>query len=123
MTLEAIVLCLALNIYYEANSEPLVGKLAVAHVTMNRAEQDEHNVCKVVYAPGQFSWTKQKNLAKPNKSDLEAAKELAALVISGETKDPTNGATYFHNTTVNPRWKTVKKTVQIGNHIFYKKVN
>ena len=32
--LEAAVLCLALNIYYEARSEPLVGKL-VGIVTVN----------------------------------------------------------------------------------------
>lgn len=121
MTLESIIMCLALNVFYEANTEPELGQLAVAHVTMNRAQHHKQNVCKVVYASKQFSWTSQEDLRKPSREDLKEARKIASLVIAGQTKDPTNGATYFHHVKVHPRWKKLKRTVQIGNHIFYKK--
>ena len=33
------LLWLTLNVYHEARSEPQIGQLAVAHVTLNRASQ------------------------------------------------------------------------------------
>ena len=56
------ILCMAKNIYYEAAKEPFEGKLAVAQVTMNRANsvQFPKTVCEVVYQKinqtYQFSW-------------------------------------------------------------------
>ncbi|MCX7592424.1 MAG: cell wall hydrolase [Fischerella sp.] len=43
--------CLAENIYYEARGESLLGKIAVAQVTINRAYNHRwpSSVCKVVY--------------------------------------------------------------------------
>jgi spore germination cell wall hydrolase CwlJ-like protein len=119
MGLEALILCMALNIYYEANKEPLLGKIAVAHVTLNRVKETyPSNVCEVVYQPFQFSWTKE-NIIKPSKQALDNAKEIAELAYKGITTDPTHGATHFHNTSVKPGWK-LEKVVQIGNHIFYR---
>ena len=42
--------CLARNIYHEAGSEPFEGKVAVAQVTINRAESGQFpsDICKVV---------------------------------------------------------------------------
>jgi N-acetylmuramoyl-L-alanine amidase len=114
-------MCLALNVYYEANTESELGQLAVAHVTMNRALHNKQNVCKVVYASKQFSWTAKETITIPSKEDLKAARKIAASVVSGHTKDPTNGATYFHHIRAHPKWKNLKRTVQIGNHVFYKK--
>jgi hypothetical protein len=57
--------CLAQNIYFEARSEPKAGRLAVAHVVMNRKESATfpETVCDVVKDGGektlnrcQFSW-------------------------------------------------------------------
>lgn len=120
MTLEAIILCLALNVFYEANNEPLVGKQAVAHVTLNRVNNENYpdNVCSVVYQPGQFSWTNEKGRKKPSRAALEKAKEIAEDALEGRSTDPTMGATHFHNLTVKPRWK-LKRIIRIGNHIFY----
>lgn len=120
MTLEAIILCLALNIYYEANTEPIQGQYAVAHVTMNRLEEKyADNVCRVVYQPNQFSWT-NKNKTIPTKQALANAKEIAVTVLSGLSKDPTYGATHYHTKTVHPKWG-LQKVTTIGNHTFYKK--
>ncbi len=56
--LEVPLVCLALAVYEEARGEPLVGQEAVAMVVLNRARQAHRPVCQVVFAPGQFSWTK-----------------------------------------------------------------
>ena len=42
--------CLALAIYFEARSEPVVGQLAVAQVVLNRVVDERHpdNICDVV---------------------------------------------------------------------------
>ena len=44
--------CLARNIYYESGSEPTEGKIAVAIVTLNRAQDPRfgHSICEVVRA-------------------------------------------------------------------------
>ena len=34
------VLCLAENIYFEGRAEPMVGKIAIGHVVMNRIEDE-----------------------------------------------------------------------------------
>ena len=54
------LLWLTLNIYHEARSEPEIGKLAVAHMTLNRAMEEQKSIEEVVTAPYQFSWTFQK---------------------------------------------------------------
>ena len=62
------LLWLTLNIYHEARSEPEVGKLAVAHVTLNRAMEEQKSIGEVVTAPRQFSWTWQKRSYIPAES-------------------------------------------------------
>ena len=49
MLAEAIV-CLALNVYYEARSQSVVEQIAVAQVVINRVNDDRYpdTVCKVV---------------------------------------------------------------------------
>ncbi len=114
------VLWLTLNIYHEARSEPRIGQLAVAHVTLNRAIQRHESVEEVVTAPYQFSWTFQKNSYMPTESGalltcLESA--LTAMVSS----DFTNGATYYHRQDINPAWAENKTYVaQYGAHKFYR---
>ena len=53
------ITCLAINIYFEARSEPIEGQVAVAWVTLNRrdAEGFRDTVCIVVHQYMQFSWT------------------------------------------------------------------
>ena len=53
--------CLAQNIYFEAGNQPFAGKLAVAHVTLNRVFdlQFPNDICGVVYESRSYykSWT------------------------------------------------------------------
>lgn len=124
MLVQAATLCLALNIYHEARGEPVKGQIAVGLVTMNRANWNVEEICPVVYAPKQFSWTSIKKPSeyhppKHNKS-WKKAQNLAERLIKGEMKDHTKGATHFHAQSVKPYWSSsFERTVVIGNHIFY----
>lgn len=120
MIAEAIV-CLALNIYFEARGESDLGRRAVAYATVNRTK-DNNQVCKVINEPGQFSWLPAKKPIKEKKA-FEDAKKLAKEVIEDteRLKDPTAGATYFHHEGVHPRWSyKFKRTLKVGKHVFYR---
>ena len=43
--------CIALNVYYEARSEPLESQVGVAHVVLNRVASDKFpdDACSVIY--------------------------------------------------------------------------
>ena len=124
--------CLAKNIYYEAGGEPFEGKVAVAQVTMNRAESSKFpgDICKVVYQKNvvyervicQFSWycdnaTKIRPIRESvyNESYAVAKKVL----LEGFMLDGLKEAMYYHADYVQPNWGKQKIT-KIGQHIFYK---
>jgi len=126
------VTCLAENIYFEAGSESISGKMAVAFVTINRVLSGKFpsNVCGVVYQKQQgmcqFSWYCDPTVVQRKQQVKQTATyqdivDLSILMLLYHTMidDMTKGATYFHNVTVNPRWRLFK-TTQIGNHIFYR---
>lgn len=121
MTPGSALFCLALNIYHEARGEPKSGQIAVAMVTMNRAEWTPSNICQVVYERGQFSWTHTKRNKTPQEPQAwKKAQAIARGVIDGNHHDITLGATHFHARRVQPGWsQTLEKTVRIGDHIFY----
>ena len=125
--LSASLMCLALNVYHEARSEPVVGQYAVAHVTINRVQSNRwpNDVCKVVkqgYHKGrhrcQFSWYCDGKSDKPYE-ELAWAKSL--IVADNRILDITHGATHYHARYVRPYWsKKLLKTVAYGSHKFYK---
>lgn len=117
--------CLAMNIYHESRGERVEGRVAVAHVTMNRAAHKSwpDDICAVVYDNKQFSWTFtiKDHTPKETKAWLES-QVIARDVMIGNTTDPTNGAVFYHANWVNPSWSkynnlTISKV--IGAHIFY----
>ena len=118
--------CLALNIYHEARNQPVNGQYAVAHVTMNRVASLKHadNICDVVYADKQFSWTWTLSDTTPDdQKAYKLAYTIASEVMSNTSKDNTGGADHYHADYVNPFWATEEfmiKTAEIGTHIFYK---
>ncbi len=126
------VTCLAENIYFEAASESLNGKLAVAFVTINRvlSYKFPSTICNVVHQKQngvcQFSWLcdpatlKRRAIIKQTSLYHEIVDfSIIVLLHYDLIDDVTKGATYFHNVKVNPRWR-LHKTTQIGNHIFYR---
>ena len=128
--IEVFLLCLALNIYHEGRGEPWQGQVAIAQVTIRRAEFKAENICKVVYAPQQFSWVDQKP-PKPNyrsadwQYSLAIAKYADLWMVYGIGEDYSKGASHYHarywkGKLLKPYWiKDMKKTVEWGNHLFY----
>jgi len=111
--------CLAQNIHFEARGEQKLGKIAVAHVTINRTKSRRFpsGICSVVMQPGQFSWIKQ--IPNFNKVRIpEATFQIALDVLTNKYKDPTRGALFFHNADVEAFNRTV--SASIGNHVFYR---
>jgi spore germination cell wall hydrolase CwlJ-like protein len=132
------IICLALNIYFEARNQPVVGQIAVSEVVLNRVADHQYpnNVCDVIYQAEykdgnnlpirnrcQFSWYCDGKSDMP--TDIDAyrwALVLSKRILSGEFAPLTNGALNYHSTTVKPEWLRKKRRVtKIGDHIFYKR--
>ena len=123
--------CLAEALYYEARGEGRSGQQAVAEVVFHRLNTGNygHSICAVVYAgasrPGcQFSFTCNGDLHRPREAAAwTQSDQLAAEILTGEEwlHNATGGATNYHADWMNPYWApALKKTTQIGNHIFYR---
>ncbi|ADP02639.1 cell wall hydrolase SleB [Salmonella phage PVPSE1] len=123
---------LACNMYREARGESDHGLMSIAFVTLNRKDNDKfpRTVKKIVYQPGQFSWTSYSTSFKVYEKDRwEKAKEFAEVLtkihnnnkIVYDAIDITKGSTYYHSKKVKPYWtKAMIRTVSIDNHIYYK---
>ena len=123
--------CLARNIYFEAGSEPFEGKVAVAQVTINRAESGQFpsDICGVVYQKNivyekvlcQFSWycsgpSAKKPMNGPVYTEsMEVAKKV---LLEGFRLPSIKNALYFHGDYINPKWGK-QPVAKIGRHVFY----
>lgn len=122
--------CLAQNIYFEARNEPQEGRIAVAHVVLNRVADRRFpaTVCAVIRQdtrPGdevcQFSWycDGQSNRSRKG-ADWVRALALADRVYWGALADPTDGALWYHADYVKPAWRRrLHRGPKFGAHIFY----
>ena len=136
MMAEALM-CLALNVYFEARSENMASQMAVSLVVMNRVEDHRfpNTVCEVVkqsitYKNSgqpvinkcQFSWYCDGKPDRPiNKQAWFKAKQVASIVLDGSMIDFTQGSTHYHAHYVYPSWrKTKTKVARIDSHIFYR---
>ncbi len=124
--------CLARNIYFEAGNEPFEGKVAVAQVTINRAQARgfPDDICQVIYQKNviyqrvvcQFSWYCDRESAsrimhrEVYTESMEVAKKV---LLEGFRLPSLTQALYYHADYVNPGWKKERIT-KIGRHIFYK---
>jgi len=117
------VLCLALNIYWEARDQPDIGQRAVSHVVLNRKADPRFpdSICGVIYQPAQFSWFWDGLSDTPTEvKPWDRANRIAVEVYSGQSLDPTGGALYYHSNKVRPYWAAeFNLTVVIGDHYFY----
>ena len=120
------------TIAFEASGETEVGKVAVAYVVLNRKKSGRwgDNIKAVVTHPGQFEpWmTRRRDIETLSLNDprYQSAAIIADAVLSGQTPDPTAGATHFLNPTIVrerrggslPSW-ALGEGRPIGRHIFY----
>lgn len=122
--------CMSENIYFEAASQSLVGKMAVGHVVLNRIKSGHYpkTVCGVVNQRindvCQFSWKCEGEKVRPSETNRawKQSQQVAYDLLSrpkDELVDITEGATHFHNTKVKPGWKK-KPVAKIDDHLFYK---
>lgn len=108
--------CLVKNIYHEARGEPFQGQVLVAKVTLNRAVTHD-NICKVVYAKNQFSWTSQPKLRRLQPKAVIAPQYVQAAY---EAQHDPSQAVYFHADYVKPKWSKSKVYLtKVGKHLFY----
>lgn len=126
--------CLAEAMYYEARGEGTQGEEAIAEVVFHRMHRKGYpqSICGVVYQGAndgpacQFSFACNGDLRRPKTAaDWSRAKLLAAKILNGYTilGNVTDGATSFHAVDVEPDWSSsLERTVQIGNHVFYRPV-
>lgn len=132
MVVLSALTCMALNVYFESRGEPLKGQHAVALVTWNRAAHSKSNVCEVMAAKHQFSWSAGKVEKRDGQYVLlhplpvgpawGTALSTSRLTMEGLMADFTSGATHFHEVRLSPRWaRTHKLVLSIGNHVFYKR--
>ena len=130
MLLQSALMCLAMNIYHEARSEPVNGRIAIAEVTLNRVASKHYpdDICGVVYQKGkstcQFSWTCDGASDTPHEKEAfnDAIRLAETMLVEGDNISAVGkNVTHYHNKTVKPYWLVdVTKVREIGNHIFYK---
>jgi spore germination cell wall hydrolase CwlJ-like protein len=120
------------TIAFEASDETEVGKVAVAYVVLNRKKGGiwGDSIKAVVTHPGQFEpWmTRRREIEALSLNDprYQSAAIIADAVLSGQTPDPTAGATHFLNPSIVrerrggslPSW-ALGEGRPIGSHTFY----
>lgn len=132
LTLSSIDL-MARTIYGEARGESTAGQEAVANVIINRLKKQGwygKTIHEVILKPYQFScWLENDpnfNILLSIHLKLDKQIEIATKAIKLELIDNTNGATHYHTKQIVPDWiknpDRMRKTVEIGNHIFYREL-
>jgi len=135
--------CMAEAIYFEAGNQPLVGKIAVAAVILNRVYSMDYpdSICEVVHqGPVRESWKKNgvfypiKNKCqfsyycdgRSDKPKFGPTWEDCLMVAEWALQDEwfidhVEGATHYHASYVHPNWADhMQRVVQIQDHVFYK---
>ena len=116
--------CMAQNIFFEAGTESMLGKIAVGQVTVNRVKIGHwgETVCEVVNFKNQFSWTNRDDISidkdsRNYKDSVSAAKK----VLQEHTRlRILRSALFYHADYVRPNWADKnQKVVKIEKHIFY----
>ncbi|MDD9921598.1 MAG: cell wall hydrolase [Boseongicola sp.] len=122
--------CLAEALYFEARGESVKGMIAVAEVILNRVDDRRYpsSVCGVVnQGTGQkfrcqFTYTcdgRPETITE--KKAYELVGKVARVMMDGEPRSLTKGATHYHTKAVRPRWSRVfPRTATIGFHHFYR---
>lgn len=128
------LICLALNDYWEARGEDVLGRVAVAKVVLNRVRDGRYpeDVCSVVTENKvpqiakacQFSWHCDGRADTPEEQKAWRHSLLLALAILHADQniyDPTGGALWYHATSVKPAWiNELELSAEIGEHLFYR---
>ena len=139
MILDAIT-CIALAVYHEAGSTYIseLDKHSVAYTVENRSENRNQDHCEIIAERSQFSHLthrfklrhtqdgqfntpfKPEALPKQEREAWYHSLDIAREVVLHEVPDPTNGAEYFHQHHVHPKWsRAFKMTLKTPIFKFY----
>lgn len=116
--------CLTQNIFFEAGTESMLGKIAVGQVTLNRVKMGHwgETICDVVNAKDQFSWTNRDDISidETSKNYLESKQAAEKVLQKRHRLRMLKYALFYHADYVKPNWiDKTKKIIQIDKHIFY----
>ena len=129
--------CLVEAIYYEARSEGVIPKIAVANVILQRVKDKRYpsTICEVVHQGKKRNGRMVRNRCQfsyycdgkeeriKDYTSLIEVMDVASLVLEGILLERTQGATHYHAYYVKPRWaiktKRFKNLGRVGAHIFY----
>lgn len=105
----------------EGENQTKKTKIGIMYTIHNRVKDKafkSKSHCTIANSRGQFSHRK----VKRSKKHIELM-NLAKLVVLEYIKDPTDGATFFHDDSLkrNP-FRHTARTVQLDNMLFYKRV-
>lgn len=105
--------CLAVAIHKEASGEGLLGQRAVLDTIQQRMKDKHKTACAIIKEPGQFIW---------DTADVKATKQqLTRYRFVAKMLPVVKGATHFHTSYSNPKWRKHMKFVgRIKHHLFYK---
>lgn len=131
MSLATDVDTLARTLWGEARGEGFKGMVAVAWVVRNRFQAQSRwgkTITAVCRQPYQFScWNEndpnREKLIKVTADDSSFLRALgvAALVMTGDIDDPTDGADHYHTLDIRPSWAdNMRVTLVQGHHRFLK---
>ena len=128
--------CLAETIYFEARNQELLGQIAVGLVALNRVKSSRFpdTLCdvtrqakrdssgRIIKYKCQFSYYCDCLIEHvANKEAWSTAKIVAETVMEQGHKDFTDGALYYHTTSIVPYWSSAyHPTLELGDHIFYR---
>lgn len=127
-TISRTATCMQLNLYREAGNGTKQDMIAVAQVVMRRVAERRwgNDVCSVILARNQFSWTRKPKLFRVNTKNVlerrayDMAGQVSNEVLQGKHITFLQGANHYHATYVAPAWrKKMKRIAQVGQHIFY----
>jgi spore germination cell wall hydrolase CwlJ-like protein len=118
--IQSLLLCLTLTIYHEARGEPTEVQEAVAAVTMNRTREKEYprDVCRVVHAPGAYSWVGKRKTIK-EKEAFKKAQSIAKIYLKGKINNKIGRRLFFNHHRLGKRWKTPNRPIRIGQFLVY----
>lgn len=112
--------CITAAVYFEAEGEPYIGKLAVAAVVRARAERANTSPCAVVTARRQFSGLGRRVDTVHVGALLESLGAARASALSAAPVPECAGATHFDNRSRAPWTRLFTRVCVVGKHTFYR---
>lgn len=112
--------CLTEAIFKEAGAEPASGRLAVAHVILNRTRSGTFpkTICGVINQKGQFTYRRGGGVKRGYEKQWAEARAVASLAMSGSFSQVVKNSLFFRSARLRPV-SSLRFVTRIGGHVFY----